>query len=347
MIIFTVEAVIKIVAMQCTYFKESWNIFDFTVVIATLVALIVSMIPGLGIDLGMQVTLVRMLRIMRVLRIIKKVETLQIIFETLLESLPALGSLSTLMMLFFFLFAIIGVSQFSMVQLQSNLDDHANFQTFPKAFLLLLRCATGEGWNTLMADAMRSRTITFPCDPNPSYESIMKNNGIPNGCGNPVVARIYFFAFMIVVSLIFLNLFIAIVVDTFIGQAAAFSLPIKQNDIDEFIEIWRKYDPEATGYIPWRDIDAFIRDLNTEQADFFKINRDEISNYIKRRAFIMNMEIPIYDGFKHFMFYDIIQLVCRHASQMKFYSEKIESLKDVKTKIKIISQFEGKHLSEE
>jgi hypothetical protein len=114
MVIFTIEAIIKIVSMKCSYFKESWNIFDFTVVIGTLVALIVSH-SGLGIDLGMQVTLVRMLRIMRVLRIIKRVEKLQIIFETLLESLPALGSLSTLMMLFFFLFAIIGVSQFSMV----------------------------------------------------------------------------------------------------------------------------------------------------------------------------------------------------------------------------------------
>lgn len=101
-----------------------------------------------------------------------------------------------------------------------------------------------------------------------------------------MVARVYFFSFMIVVSLIFLNLFIAIVVDTFIGQAAAFSLPIKQNDIDEFVEIWRKYDPEATGYIPWRDIDSFIKDLNNDSCDFFIANRDEISNYIKRRAFI-------------------------------------------------------------
>lgn len=32
---------------------------------------------------------------------------------------------------------------------------------------------------------------------------------------------------------------------------------------------------------------------------------------------------------------------------MKFYSEKVESLKDVKTKIKIVAQFEGRHLSEE
>jgi hypothetical protein len=93
--------------------------------------------------------------------------------------------------------------------------------------LLLLRCATGEGWNTIMADAMRTRSITFQCDENPSYESFIENNGIATGCGNPLVARVYFFSFMIVVSLIFLNLFIAIVVDTFIGQAAAFSLPIK------------------------------------------------------------------------------------------------------------------------
>lgn len=127
-----------------------------------------------------------------------------------------------------------------------------------------------------MADAQRTRSITFQCDEDPDFESIMKNNGIPNGCGKPLIARVYFFSFMIVVSLIFLNLFIAIVVDTFIGQSAAFRLPILQNDIDQFVEIWRKYDPEATGYLPWRDMDSFIRELNNDGADFFKTNRDEI-----------------------------------------------------------------------
>ena len=64
-----------------------------------------------------------------------------------------------------------------------------------------------------------------------------------------MIAISYFIIFQIIVAQIFLNLFIAIVVDTFIGQTAAFSLPIKQNDIDTFVEQWSYFDADATGFI--------------------------------------------------------------------------------------------------
>ncbi len=38
--VFAVEAIIKLIAFGQTYFNESWNIFDFVVVLATFVGLI-------------------------------------------------------------------------------------------------------------------------------------------------------------------------------------------------------------------------------------------------------------------------------------------------------------------
>jgi len=78
--IFTIEAIIKLIAMKCLYFKDTWNVFDFVVVVLTAVVLALSFIPGNPIDLKMQATLIRVLRILRVLRIIKRLEKLQIIF---------------------------------------------------------------------------------------------------------------------------------------------------------------------------------------------------------------------------------------------------------------------------
>ena len=74
--IFTIEAVIKLIAMKCLYFYDSWNVFDFIVVVLTAVVLVLSFIPGNPIDLKMQATLIRVLRILRVLRIIKRLEKL-------------------------------------------------------------------------------------------------------------------------------------------------------------------------------------------------------------------------------------------------------------------------------
>ena len=52
-LIFTLEAIIKLIALRCTYFKDGWNNFDFVVVIGSLVAVFLTFFPNLGIDLSM------------------------------------------------------------------------------------------------------------------------------------------------------------------------------------------------------------------------------------------------------------------------------------------------------
>jgi flagellar basal body-associated protein FliL len=47
MAIFTIEAVLKLIAMKQHYFKDGWNCFDFFVVVCTLIALTIANIPAL------------------------------------------------------------------------------------------------------------------------------------------------------------------------------------------------------------------------------------------------------------------------------------------------------------
>jgi len=60
---------------------------------------------------------------------------------------------------------------------------------------------------------------------------------------------------------IFVNLFVAIIIDTFLGQTDHFKLPIQKYSIHEFVQIWSKYDPDATGFIPITDLEHLIIDL--------------------------------------------------------------------------------------
>lgn len=108
--IFTVEAIIKIFALRRNYFKEAWNIFDFTVVVGTLAILVIGFL-NLG-NFGIQSTILRSMRIGRILRILRKFKKLQIIFNTLVEALPSMASLGMLLLLLMFMYAIIGMSQF-------------------------------------------------------------------------------------------------------------------------------------------------------------------------------------------------------------------------------------------
>lgn len=128
MAIFTIEAIIKIIAHKLDYFKDSWNQFDFTVVFFTIVILILNW-SGVGESVSIFGTILRTLRIGRCFRLIKKQKKLNDIFLTLLEAAPSMGILGTLLMLFIFMFTIIGMSQFATLDLAdaSEMNNHVNF----------------------------------------------------------------------------------------------------------------------------------------------------------------------------------------------------------------------------
>ena len=75
MVTFTLEAVIKLYALRRDYFLESWNCFDFFIVVLTLIILVLSN-TGVTEDIGAISTILRTLRICRVFRIVKRLKKL-------------------------------------------------------------------------------------------------------------------------------------------------------------------------------------------------------------------------------------------------------------------------------
>ena len=75
MTIFTLEALFKIFAMRGLYFRDSWNIFDFTVVTFTLLILGLQ-VTGWLEGAESSTTILRCLRIGRVLRLVRRVKGL-------------------------------------------------------------------------------------------------------------------------------------------------------------------------------------------------------------------------------------------------------------------------------
>ena len=228
MFIFTMEAIMKIIALKTLYFKDSWNIFDFTIVVLTLLILMLKA-ASIDVGLGNGPIVLRTLRIGRIFRLIKQTKKLQIIFQTLFESATSLGSLGLLLIILFFMFAIIGRSMFGLVKIgepNEELNVHANFRDFFTSFLLLMRCSTGESWHLIMFDLARTYDINYQCREDEDYESMMANGGEPFACGSPLIAYIFFVLFHVLVFQVFMNLFIAIIIDTFLGQTDQFKLPI-------------------------------------------------------------------------------------------------------------------------
>ena len=128
MFVFTAEATLKIIAQRCDYFKDGWNLFDFAVVLSTLVILCLSF-AGIGENLSILGTILLTLRTLRVFRLIKRHKKLNEIYETLKSAAPAMASLFLLLMLFIFMFSIIGIQLFALVDIESAdvMDRHVNF----------------------------------------------------------------------------------------------------------------------------------------------------------------------------------------------------------------------------
>ena len=193
--IFTLEALIKIIAHKKAYFNDAWNIFDFIIIISAILIMIVMNFGFLSEIKGLT-TAIRVLRVARMLRLFVKAKKLQIIFHTLVEVGPTLSSLGFLLLLSIYMFSIIGIQLFAMIDLrkipgvETELNQTSNFQNFFNAFMTLLRCATGENWNQIMFECGKSHDILYQCHEDETYESIVEagrdpaNWDGPHGCGS-------------------------------------------------------------------------------------------------------------------------------------------------------------------
>jgi hypothetical protein len=87
------------------------------------------------------------------------------------------------------------------------------------------------------------------------------------------------------------------VVDTFVAQADAQSMPVKARCVDLFIGCWKKYDVRATGYIHKDNLLDFMIDLHSTDSDFFKYSSSTICERQNMEYYIAQMGFPCHKEF--------------------------------------------------
>lgn len=108
--LFIAEAVIKNIAYgPISYFQSRWNLFDFLIVIASILDLALN---SYDIALGKAF---RILRAARLLRLVKKFKGLKKLIDTAVFSIPAIFNAAGLYFLVHTIFSILGVFLFSEV----------------------------------------------------------------------------------------------------------------------------------------------------------------------------------------------------------------------------------------
>jgi hypothetical protein len=115
-VIFALEAILKIISFGFkAYVRDRGNIFDFLIVILTIVTSIISI--TMELDFGASTTFIRALRMSRIFKFIQKSKQIKVIFETLIVTIPAITNIGGLLLLLLYIFSILGVFLFADVQL--------------------------------------------------------------------------------------------------------------------------------------------------------------------------------------------------------------------------------------
>ena len=188
--IFTIEAILKIVAegnRPQNYFKDSWNVFDFLIVVVCWAAYFLP-----GVNAG-YVAVFRLARVLRVLRLVSALPKLKVLVDAMLKSIPSMGYVGILLLLLFYIYGAMGVFLFGE-------NDPIRFGELGTSILTLFQITTMEGWSDIMYLNM------WGCD-----HAVYGIDNCDSPVANPVGGMLYFVSFVMFGTMIVLNLFIGVI----------------------------------------------------------------------------------------------------------------------------------------
>ena len=187
--IFVVEIALKMGAQgrqPWRFFRDPWNVFDFIIVAVCLLPFA-----------GHSAAVLRLVRILRVLRLVTALPRLQLLVGALLKSLPSMGYVGVLLFIMFYVYAVMGTFFF-------GANDPVHFGSLQSSLLTLFQTITLDNWGDILKIQMygsaNSTIAGFPGTVTPSRAM-------------PVVAVVYFVSFILLGTMIMLNLFIGVIMN--------------------------------------------------------------------------------------------------------------------------------------
>ncbi|KAJ7992826.1 hypothetical protein DPEC_G00266050 [Dallia pectoralis] len=169
------------------YFHSAFNRFDCGVIMGSIFEVMWGFFrPGTSFG----ISVLRALRLLRIFKITKYWASLRNLVVSLMNSMKSIISLIFLLFLFILVFALLGMQLFGG---RFIFEDYtpANFDTFPAAIMTVFQILTGEDWNEVM------------------YNGIRSQGGVKSG----MWSSIYFIVLTLFGNYTLLNVFLAIAVD--------------------------------------------------------------------------------------------------------------------------------------
>ena len=138
-IFFLIEILIRMFSYEKIklFFKNNWNIFDFSIVSLSLIPL----------ELLDAVIVARLLRVFRLLRIVSFIPQFRILIESLIQAIPRVGYVLLFIFIESYVFAAIGSILFGEI-------DPVHWENIGVSLLTLFKVATIDGWIEIMNNTL-------------------------------------------------------------------------------------------------------------------------------------------------------------------------------------------------
>jgi hypothetical protein len=216
LLIFTVETTIKMTGLGVrSYFEFSnWNRLDFGIVLLSWISVAAD---GLSVFSGG-----RALRVFRVLLLLRNTASLQTLLRTLVLSLPPVINITSLLMLVLFVFGILGMQLFGGLPHgepnQDAINEFDNFDSIFAAMRVLFQIATGQDWVSKVQE--------------------LEEKMIADNYTGVSLVMPFMVAYYVSSVFVFINLFIAVLLENFELNFDPDALEIKTADLNKFRQAW-------------------------------------------------------------------------------------------------------------
>ncbi|CAF2943292.1 unnamed protein product [Rotaria sp. Silwood2] len=251
--IFTIECVMKLVALNFKYFTIPWNVFDFIIVIASILGQTLGEIMAKFFVHPTLLRVVRVARVGRILRLVKGAKGIRTLLFALVVSMPALLNIGLLLFLVMFIYSIFGMSFFAYVRKSAGITDLFNFETFPNSMIVLFQMCTTAGWSGVFQALTNDRPPD--CDPTINTPS---NKG---DCGDTAIATPFIVSYVIITSLVVVNMYIAVILENFCQAHEDVQQGLTDDDYDMYYEKWQHLDPSGSQFIRYDQLSDFVDGL--------------------------------------------------------------------------------------
>lgn len=201
---FTFDVSVRVSSLGLgNYLRDNWSKLDFVIVASSWLSQFTGVTSALSS--------LRALRVLRVVLLMKNYDTMQPIIRALLLSIPAVTNVVGLIGLVLFVFSIASMNLFGIQPQGEFITSLDNFDSFGNAFQRLSQICTGQDTMNLV------------------YE--LENNGATG-------AFFFVFMFTVVIQLLYINLFVVILVDSFMRSLVMAKLEVREEHVQAFKKVW-------------------------------------------------------------------------------------------------------------